>query len=188
MKNDRLANVVLYLLKGRPDAGLTVLLKLVYLSDYEHYQKHLSTITGASYVVQDRGPVLQHYRDYLDAMQTAGFFKIKKIPIPGKKPKEEYELLGEPDLTAFTKDERETLDHVLMVCDGMTGADLSDQSHAEMGPWKLAGGTGALGGVIPPALFRWFENFADEKDVEEAKRRAKSPEIAAAIAEALKAD
>jgi len=45
------------------------------------------------------------------------------------------------------------------------------------------------GKPVPVALLRWVDNIADEKDVEEAKKRMKeSPEIIAAIAEALKAD
>src|ERR1700733_5150006 len=184
--NNRLANTVLYLFQGPPDVGVTVLLKHLYSSDYEHYQKHLRTITGAEYVVQKNGPVLKNYQSELKKLARQGLIRIKKVPVVGHaKPKEEYERLGEADPNAFSKEEKETLDYVLVACDGKYGTELSSLSHAEKGPWKLAGGEAAIGAPIPHALFRWNENFADDADVKRARERAKRPEIAAAIAAAL---
>jgi uncharacterized phage-associated protein len=185
VKNDRLANSVLYLLNGRPDAGLTVLLKLLYFSDYHHYRKHLCTITGAEYVARERGPVIENYQDELDELERRGFIATRKVPVVGHpdNPKVEYLRLGEPDPNAFTKDELATLDEVLLRYGNKTGVALSDMSHEELAPWKLVWDKDAPGARIPHALFRWLDNYADEADVEMARERAKRPEIVAALAE-----
>ena len=65
---NRLANVVLYLLQGSRKPGLTKLQKLLYFSDYCHYQDHLKTITGMTYVAAERGPVLKNYEQELESL------------------------------------------------------------------------------------------------------------------------
>ncbi len=186
MKNDRLANAVLYLLRGSPDAGLTKLLKLLYFSDYHHYREHLCTITGGSYVARTRGPVLENYEAEFADLEHHGFIESRKVPIVGRpdKPKVEFRCLGEPSPDAFTAEERATLDDVLLRYGSKTGNQLSDLTHEELAPWKLVWDKEAPGAKIPLALFRWLDNYADDRDVATARERAKRPEIAAAIAAA----
>jgi uncharacterized phage-associated protein len=186
MKDDRLANAVLFLLRGCPDAGLTKLLKLLYFSDYHHYREHLSTITGATYVARERGPVLENYQEALDELERRGFIATRKVPVLGHPdtPKVEYLRLGESDPQAFSKEELETLKEALARYGNKTGAELSDMSHEELAPWKLVWNPDAPGAKIPYALFRWLDNYADDRDVEMARERSQSPEIQAAIAEA----
>ncbi len=187
MKNDRLANAVLYLLRGSPDAGLTKLLKLIYFSDYHHYRDHLCTITGANYVARARGPVLENYQDEFDELERRGFIATRKVPVVGHpdNPKVEYLRLGEPAPDAFTAAERVTLDDVLLRYGSKSGVELSDMTHEELAPWKLVWDKSAPGARIPFALFRWLDNYADDRDVETAKKRAEAPEIKAALAEAM---
>lgn len=190
MKNDRLANAVLYLLRGSPNPGLTKLLKLLYFSDFFHYRDHLSTITGASYVALERGPVIDGYKDVFDELERRGFISKREVPVVGHpdKPKQEYLALGEPDPKAFSAEERATLDDVLLRYGQKTGVELSEMSHEELAPWKLVWNPHSPGSPIPLSLFRWLDNYADERDVEMARDRALRPEIKSAIAEALRAE
>jgi uncharacterized phage-associated protein len=172
MKNDRLANTVLYLLAGCPDAGLTKLLKLLYFADYTHYREHLTTITGATYVALERGPVLDGYEEELDSLERRGFLAIRDVPVFGhEKPKKEYMRLGAPDPDAFNESEIATLDEVLLKYGRQSGVALSKLTHEESAPWEHVWDPSAPGAVIPYALWRWLDNMASERDVKTAQAR-----------------
>jgi len=172
VKNDRLANSVLYLLRGCPDAGLTKLLKLLYHADYLHYREHLSTITGATYVALERGPVVDGYKEEFEALEGRGILSTREKRVLGHdKLKKEYLPLVEPNLTAFDEDELATLDEVLLRYGNMSGLALSRMTHEEALPWSFVWDEKQPGGAIPPALFRWLDNMADERDLEISKSR-----------------
>lgn len=173
MKNDRLANTVLYLLRGCRDAGLTKLLKLIYHADYHHYRDHLTTITGASYVALERGPVVDGYKDELELLERRGFVTVRNVPIFGHdKAKKEYLPLGEPDPQAFSQAERETLDDVLLRYGTKTGVELSALTHEELRPWELVWDPASPGRPIPYALWRWLDNFVTPREVDVARERS----------------
>jgi uncharacterized phage-associated protein len=185
MKNDRLANVVLYLLRGAPKPGLVKLLKLIYFADFLHYRTHLVSLTGAKYVALTRGPVLDRYEDEFASLEQRGFICVKDVPVVGhEKPKQEYMPIGEPNESAFSAPERATLDEVLLRYGNKSGYELSEMTHEELAPWKLVYDQKVQGKPIPYTLFRWLENYADDRDVAMAKERAGRPEVVKALAEA----
>jgi uncharacterized phage-associated protein len=171
--NDRLANTVLFLLRGSPRPGLTKLLKLLYFSDYLHYQGHLKTITGMSYVAQRRGPVIKDYEKELKSLEKQKLLRVKLVPVFGypNNPKQEFEGLADPAPDAFAPEELATMTDVLARFGRRTGEQLSEMTHEERGPWKLVWDRKAPGAEIPYALFRWFDNFADKRDLAMAKKR-----------------
>jgi len=157
VKNDRLANTVLYMLRACPDAGLTKLLKLLYFADYEHYREHLTTITGATYVALARGPVLDNYEEHFGSLESRGIMASR-----------------EPNMEAFSDAELETLSAVVLKYGGLTGRALSNMTHEEALPWSYAWDPEAPGNVIPPSLFRWLENMPNEQDVATARARTQA--------------
>jgi uncharacterized phage-associated protein len=172
VKNERLANAVLYLLRGCPDAGLTKLLKLLYFTDFNHYKDHLASVTGAQYVALERGPVVDGYEEEFDALERQGVLASREKPVFGHtKPKKEYLPLVEPDMDAFSEAELATLDHVLLKYGGDSGLALSKMTHEEALPWSFVWDPEAPGCRIPYAMFRWLDNMADERDVAMAKER-----------------
>src|SRR5690242_17166816 len=115
----KLANTVLYLLRGCPSRpGVTHLLKMLFFADYEHYRKHLTSITGADYVALERGPAINNYRDVFASFESDGLLKREYVPVQGQpKPnKEEYVASQEPDESLFSESEREILDAVIAQC------------------------------------------------------------------------
>jgi uncharacterized phage-associated protein len=184
VKSDRLANVVLYLLRGCPRPGLTKLLKLIYFVDFFHYQLHLATVSGASYVALERGPAVDGYEQAFAEMKEKGYIDVLNVPVVGHDTlKQEYVPRGEADENAFTAEERDTLDFVMATYGRKTGRNLSKLTHREWAPWKLVWDKRYPGRPIPQALFRWVDNLADERDIEVARERAKRPGVAAALAE-----
>ncbi len=101
MASEKLASVVLYLLRGCEPArpSFTSLLKMIWFADYWHYQKHLATITDARYVALPRGPVIDGYEQLFDELEAAGVLTKQEVPVQGHpdQPKQEYLPAMEPD-------------------------------------------------------------------------------------------
>lgn len=172
MKNDRLANAVVYLLRGCPDAGLTKLLKLIYFADYHHYRDHLSTITGSDYVALERGPVMDNYKEKLESLEARGILSTREVKVFGHElPKKEYLPLMEPNTDLFSESELATLEEVVRKYGSLTGVALSNLTHEEALPWSFTWDADNPGRPIPLALFRWTDNLADEEDIREAQHR-----------------
>lgn len=176
MKNERLANAVLYLLRGcpTPGPGLTKLMKMLYFSDYFFYQKHLSTITGAKYVALERGPAVDGYEQAFKQMEDKKFLRVLNVPVMGHTTlKQEFQRLGEPDPNAFSADERAVMDEVIRRFAKKSGRELSEMTHLELTPWKAVWDPRSPGAPIPFGMFRWLENLADAGDEEMARKRAR---------------
>jgi uncharacterized phage-associated protein len=167
----KLANTVLYLLRGCPTKpGLTHLLKMLYYADSGHYRKYLRSITGGRYVALARGPVLDDYQAQLDSLEQAGILSKKEVPVEGKPlPKLEYEPLREPNEAIFSDSELEILDEVIATCGRSTGAALSRRTHGD-GPWSFAWNPLKPGRPMPYMLFRWLDNLPDEDERDQAKQ------------------
>ncbi len=181
--SDKLASVVLYLLRGchtRP--GLTSLLKMLYFADYWHYQRHLSPITGARYVAEERGPVIDEYWEVFKSLEADGLLEMRDIPMAGHPghPKQEFFPVADPDEDLFSETELEALNDVVRECGGMTGRALSGRTHRE-GPWSFIWDAKKPGRSIPYIAFRWLANLPDESDIQEAAELIAQDDVAEQI-------
>ena len=168
--HEKLANTILYLLRAcglfRP--GVTGLLKLLYFADYEHYRRHLATITEEQYVALERGPVINDYKAIFAQFVDDGLLEPFEVAVRGHSTKKrEYRTQYEPDDAMFTESERETLDAVIRKYGRETGRNLSDKTHLE-GPWCFVWDSARPGRVIPTMAFRWLDNLPDDHDLEAA--------------------
>jgi len=186
---DKLASTVLYILRGcaasRP--GLTSLLKMVWYTDYWHYQRHLRRVTDADYVAAERGPMIAGYEPLLDRMVTDGLLKVVEVPVQGHpgQPKMEYSPLMEPDESAFSESELEVLRDVIRELGDKNGAELTARTHSEP-PWLLTYRSDRPARAISNLAMRWSENLPSEGDIDAAKRALARPEVRAEL-EALNA-
>ena len=180
MDQTKFENTVLYLLRRcfPEQPGLTVLLKMLYFEDYEHYRHHLSPITGADYVALERGPVVDGYKALFDEMTEKGLVTLFEATNVGHQDKTwEYRPVGDPDLSLFSSTELDVLDLVAAHHGSETGVALSEKTHLE-GPWSLVWDARDQGRPIPYPLFRWLDNLPDESDLLEAKGQIESrPEV-----------
>ena len=171
MKN-KLAHTTLYLLRAcspvRP--GVTSLLKLIFLVDYEHYRRHLRTVTDAQYLALQRGPVIDEYDKIFRNFVNEKLLSRKEVKIHGfDERKIEYSPLEEPDEDIFTETELEVLDYIAARHGRSSGAVLTRETHSE-GPWRAVWDPQNPGRSIPRALFRWVDNMPSERDLCAAKR------------------
>lgn len=168
MNDQKFRNAVLYLLSRSAPAhpGLVSLVKLLWLADYEHYRRHLSTITDAEYVALPDGPVIDDYRDVFAAMERDDLLNKTEVPVYGAtRPKVEYQPKQGADTNLFTESEIAVLDEIAQTYGSWSGHRLIQKTHVE-GPWKLV----AQGDTIKPVLFRWLDNLPDEEALADARR------------------
>lgn len=170
MDRVKFENTVLYLLGScsptRP--SLTSLLKMIYLSDYEHYRQFLSPITDTQYVALERGPVVDGYKEIFEQMVSDEVLTLHKASILGRKDEKlEYLPAMEPDVSVFSPTELGVLDSVVRKNGTKTGAYLSEKTHLE-GPWEYVWDWRNQGHPIPYLLFRWVDNLPTDDDLERA--------------------
>ena len=185
---EKLANTVLYLLKGCAPAqpSLTALLKMLWFADSRHYRQHLASITGRQYVALKNGPVFDNYTALFQGLVDSGVVEKTTVPIHGMpNPKEEYQPLQEPNTAVFLPSELEVLDAVIAECSGKSGTLLSGASHRDA-PWIFAWDADNPGNPIPYAVIRWMDNLPEESDIDAVTEALARPGVAATI-EALNA-
>jgi antitoxin SocA-like protein len=120
--------------------GTTRLNKVLYFIDFTAYAKFGSPVTGAEYIRETRGPVPLPVRAparVLTQMKHAGKLRLNETPsqLRGKTITLITPIpLQEPDLTLFSKDERELIDEVIERYRGWRAGKISKHSHT-FPPW-----------------------------------------------------
>jgi transcriptional regulator with XRE-family HTH domain len=131
--------VLLYLLTrvgGKPNVGETVLYKLLYFIDFDHYEKHEEQLVGATYVKREFGPLPVEFQTIARAMIDAGELQTCEADYFGKRQKR-YLALREPDLSVLDGRELRTIDDVICRLSDMNGARIAEYSHKDV-PWLAA--------------------------------------------------
>jgi uncharacterized phage-associated protein len=133
---NKFRNVLLYILErcaGKPNVGETVLYKLLYFSDFNHYELHEEHLTGASYRKLPYGPVPQKLDFILRQMMDDGRLQRVKTVYHGY-PQTRYLPLVKADLTELKASEKEVIDRVIEQMSDWSAAAISNYSHKDM-PW-----------------------------------------------------
>ncbi|MEX0686191.1 MAG: type II toxin-antitoxin system antitoxin SocA domain-containing protein [Balneolales bacterium] len=130
-------NVLLYILEkcaGKPNVGETVLYKLLYFADFNHYEEHESFLTRSIYRKLPFGPVpLQLDQIFEKMIKDRELQQIKTTYY--NFPQTRYFPLIKADLEMLNGSEKETLDHVIDYYSDWSAAAINDYSHMDM-PWK----------------------------------------------------
>lgn len=181
---DKVANAVLFFLNECPTRpGLTVLLKLLFRADFEHYREHLKSITGVRYIALERGPVPDDYKDLMRALVARRYVDPEPMDIGAAKPKECFVPLRKFDPDAFEPTEIAILRSVVQDHGHKDGVTLSGEVHEEI-PWRAVWRDGeGEASPIPYALARWEDNRCTSADLEAAAGDVKAPDVQRAIAE-----
>lgn len=133
----RFKNILLYLLEkcaGKPNIGETVLYKLLYFADFNHFEEHEKFLTGATYRKLPYGPVPHYLDKVFERMMDAGELQKIKTDYFGY-PQMRYLPLKKADLDLLTGAEKETLDQVIDRYSDWSASAISEYSHKDI-PWK----------------------------------------------------
>jgi uncharacterized phage-associated protein len=129
-------NVILYILEqcaGKPNVGETVLYKLLYFSDFNHYELHEEHLTGAAYRKLPFGPVPQRLDTIVTQMIEKKQLQRLKTEYHGYQ-QTRYIPLATADLTQLKASEKEVVDKVLAQMSDWSAAAISMYSHKDI-PW-----------------------------------------------------
>lgn len=129
-------NVLLYILErcaGKPNVGETVLYKLLYFSDFNHFEMYEEHLTGAKYRKLPYGPVPQKLDAVLDQMIEKGQLKRIKTEYKGYS-QTRFLPLEKPDLQELKASEKEVIDRVIGQMSDWSATYISAYSHKDM-PW-----------------------------------------------------
>lgn len=134
---EKFKQVLLYVLgrcAGKPNVGETVLNKLLYFADFNHYEIYEEQMTGVTYRKLPFGPVPQEIESVLQLMVDDGQLQRIKTEYHGY-PQTRYLPLQKPDLQLLKASEKDVIDHVIDQMGDWSAATISDWSHKDM-PWR----------------------------------------------------
>ena len=84
IKPEKLREVLLYILEkvgAKPNVGETVLYKLLYFIDFDHYEKTGQSVTGLTYIRNYFGPTpTRDFKGVVEAMRQAEVLDVVETP------------------------------------------------------------------------------------------------------------
>lgn len=115
--------------------GKTVLFKLLYFSDFNHYKNNFEAISNENYKKLEFGPAPEHFNLVIEKLSKEG-----KINYTERKYKAEswsFKSMVEPNLNLLTEKEIRTIDKVIEKVGHLTATQISNLSH-EDNPYKAS--------------------------------------------------
>lgn len=135
---DKYENAVLVLLQelGGCVRGKVKLAKLLYFSDFDHFERHGASITGETYYARRLGPLGIRLAKVTRDLQTKGAIQItEERDFDGGEPTVCLRLQEEPDWSVFTEDEIKDLRRVARRYGHLSGNELQAIAHNQA-PWR----------------------------------------------------
>ena len=135
LRRTKLQQAMLYFMYHCDDQhlGKTKLMKLLYFLDFDYYQEHRESVTGARYERFGHGPVAPDAMQEFEAMQWAGMIEIEHVAT-SRGTQHHPRPLTEFDASLFSESELEQLDAVAQRWKGVAMDDIVAITHAEA-PW-----------------------------------------------------
>jgi uncharacterized phage-associated protein len=127
--SEKLSEMVHYIISkcsSNPNFGKTVLYKLLYFSDFNHYKKNNKSITNEDYRKIEFGPAPVHIAIILDKLEKEKKIETKQFPQNTK-----YKLLEAPKLSKLSKEEISTIDKVIKKLGAFSATQISNLSHKD---------------------------------------------------------
>jgi transcriptional regulator with XRE-family HTH domain len=138
--------ILLYILNkvgAKPHIGETVIYKLLYFIDFDHYERYEAQLIGATYKKNKYGPTPLEFRKVVEKMIEAEEI-VRVADKYFNYPQTKYLPRRNPDLSGLSAAAKDVIDHVLDRLSDMNAAQISDYSHNDI-PWL----TTAEGDIIP---------------------------------------
>jgi hypothetical protein len=131
--------LVLYLAKcsvDDPYFGDTKLNKQLHFCDFGAYEKLGKSLTGARYQKDRHGPTARALMPVRREMEEEGLLCVEERR-RGRNIQRVTRPLDEPDMSVFSKAEREIIDEVVAKFRGSTAGRVADIAHKESAGWNL---------------------------------------------------
>jgi hypothetical protein len=146
--------------------GATKLNKVCWMVDFLSYYRNGASITDASYVKRQFGPVPRAITSVVDELQSNRAIVVSEKFFHGY-PQRQFHVLRDPDSSIFSEEERKFIDEITRyVCEEHSAKSISAYSHDHV--WKAA----ADGEEMP-----YFTIFANPVPVSDSVREWALQEI-----------
>ena len=134
----KLRNLLLLLLQkvgGKPNVGETVLYKLLYFCDFDHFERTGKSITGLTYRRLQFGPVPQRnqFDSVVETMERHGELEKMAREYHGKM-QVRYIAHVDAHPEVFDEPELKTIHHVLLRMSDMSATEIAEFVHGDV-PW-----------------------------------------------------
>ena len=139
VNKEKMKQVIHYIIQKcqeKTNFGITVLYKLIYFSDFNHYELYETSITNEIYIKRKLGPVPSNFDGLYDELTRENKVSCEKELVIDYK-RNKYISLKEPDISLLNNKEIEVIDSVIEKLSHMTGKEISDYSHDDK-PWRVA--------------------------------------------------
>lgn len=136
---EKFKEVFLYILEkvgSRPNVGQTVLYKLLYFIDFDHFEKYQEQLIGATYIKNHHGPTPKEFIKIVEEMKKVGDLEEVKSEYFNFEMKK-YLARRSANLSQLKASELQTIERVLEKYAGKSAKELSDLSHKDM-PWAAS--------------------------------------------------
>ena len=134
LHTEKYKQVILYLCAklGKEVRGKKKLAKLLYFVDFDFFEKTQKHFTGDTYKALPMGPFPVSLETITKAMVKEKTLDIKSLEErEGYIATEVYACLKDPKVSAFSAEEKEMIDRVIMKYGHLNGKQLEDLTHAE---------------------------------------------------------
>jgi len=132
---EKFREVFLYILNevgAKPNIGETVIYKLLYFIDFDHYEKYEEQLIGATYMKNRYGPTPIEFAKLVEKILNKDLIRVKDKYFDY--PQTKYLPLRKANLTKLKGSEIEVIDNVLERLSEMNAAQISDYVHNDV-PW-----------------------------------------------------
>ncbi|MGA2174552.1 MAG: Panacea domain-containing protein [Verrucomicrobiota bacterium] len=132
----KMQQVILYFLEhiNNVHLGRTKLMKLLYFVDFDHYEEHGCSVTGAPYRKLPHGPYPDKIEKLIGKMEKAGLVREVKVNHKGYTQHRLITLQGKFDPAKFSGTELQTLERVAADWANSTATQIEAATHREA-PW-----------------------------------------------------
>jgi uncharacterized phage-associated protein len=133
---EKLQQTILYFLEhiNNVHLGRTKLMKLLYFVDFNHYETHGKSVTGATYRKLPHGPYPDKVEKLIEKMEKAGLVREVKTSHKGYAQHRLITLNGKFDPAKFTGAELQTLERVAAEWADANATQIEAVTHREA-PW-----------------------------------------------------
>lgn len=118
---------------GMKNVGKTVIYKMIYFSDFDHYEQHENSITGETYRKIGKGPAPCHFRDISKILKKEKKIRVDRLPYWGRK-QHKYTSLKEPSTDLISESELTTIKTAIQKLLTKNASKASTYSHEDI-PW-----------------------------------------------------
>lgn len=132
---EKFKNVLLYILNkvgAKPNVGKTVIYKLLYFIDFNHYEKYEKQIMGLTYIKAPKGPMPIKFEDMIKEMEKEQELTEINSKYFGKDQKKYMPLISiEKSQDNLSGSEIQTIDAVLNKYSDLSATEISELSHRD---------------------------------------------------------